>query len=554
MAILTKEETEPSSQPRALWVVVLFAAIAAAPVLLAGAPGGDFEYHMQHWMEAASESRAGVWYPRWAAQANLGFGEPDFIFYPPLSWVLGGLLIRIFPLDVAPAVYIFMVLVLAGLAMFALARRWLPPPHACIAAVFYTVNPYMLLCAYHRGAVAEMIVGALFPLVLLFALRVPADSGAVVPLALTFAACWLSDLPAAVVMTYALSLMIVTLAVVRRSAMTLWLGVAALALGFALAAFFIIPASYEQRWVQIEQAVSPDFRPESWEYDGRDADAVLEGLIEAFVYAGTALGGACVLLCWNWRRANRAAWWTLAALVIAAIFMMQPGITAVLWTHLPKLEFVQFPWRCLFVLSTCVALLLGVTLRRLHPGWFAAIALLIASAGGVPSGWRAEWHRHVVTQVAANIAHKQGYYADDKYLPTGTSGDRLEQVATKTPDAEATDKAVATVQVKVWAPSRRIIEVHATGPTALRLRLLAYPAWVVRVNGRPVSTKTDPATGQLMVPVSAGSSRVEVSFARTFDRTIGGAVSILAAVLVLMLTLHPKSSSFSQAASTPPMH
>ena len=55
-------------------------------------------------------------------------------------------------------------------------------------------------------------------------------------------------------------------AFIRRSWRVLTQGALAMLLGFALAAFFVLPAAYEQRWVHIEQVISPDFRPESWEF------------------------------------------------------------------------------------------------------------------------------------------------------------------------------------------------------------------------------------------------------------------------------------------------
>jgi hypothetical protein len=64
----------------------------------------------------------------------------------------------------------------------------------------------------------------------------------------------------------------------------------------------------------------------------------------------------------------------------------------------------------------------------------------------------------------------------------------------------------------------------------LTLRLFRYPAWRVQVNGRVVETAARAETGQMLVPVAAGMNRVEISFARTWDRTAGGWISILALV------------------------
>jgi hypothetical protein len=59
------------------------------------------------------------------------------------------------------------------------------------------------------------------------------------------------------------------------------------------------------------------------------------------------------------------------------------------------------------------------------------------------------------------------------------------------------------------------------------VRLFRYPAWRVEVNGRVVETAARAETGQMLVSVSAGMNRVEIQFVRTWDRTVGGWISLL---------------------------
>jgi hypothetical protein len=68
----------------------------------------------------------------------------------------------------------------------------------------------------------------------------------------------------------------------------------------------------------------------------------------------------------------------------------------------------------------------------------------------------------------------------------------------------------------------------------LALHLFNYPAWRVEVNGRIVQAGTREATGQMLVPVEAGENRVQITFIRTRDRTVGAWVSMVAVVFVLV--------------------
>ena len=133
-----------------------------------GIPSGhDFEFHINSWMEVLSQWRLGILYPRWAALAHFGYGEARFIFYPPASWMLGAALGSFLPWKIVPAVYEWIALTLSGCSMFLLARRFLQRRDAIFAAALYAANPYHIVIVYWRSAFAELLAGALLPLLLL---------------------------------------------------------------------------------------------------------------------------------------------------------------------------------------------------------------------------------------------------------------------------------------------------------------------------------------------------------------------------------------------------
>ena len=55
--------------------------------------------------------------------------------------------------------------------MFLLARRYLARADAIFAAALYAANPYHIVIVYWRSAFAELLAGALLPLLLLAVLR-----------------------------------------------------------------------------------------------------------------------------------------------------------------------------------------------------------------------------------------------------------------------------------------------------------------------------------------------------------------------------------------------
>jgi len=69
------------------------------------------------------------------------------------------------------------------------------------------------------------------------------------------------------------------------------------------------------------------------------------------------------------------------------------------------------------------------------------------------------------------------------------------------------------------------------------LRLFNYPAWKVDVNGRPTEAQTIAVTGQMMIPIPAGENQVQIRFARTGDRILGGFISLATVILLIAVLL-----------------
>jgi uncharacterized membrane protein len=518
--------------------------LALTPFFWRGSPSGhDFEFHMFSWMEVLSQWKVGVLYPRWAALAHWGYGEARFLFYPPASWVLGAALGSFLPWKVVPGAYCWLALSLAGVSMYRLAREWLPAYDALFAAALYAVNPYHLVIVYWRSAFAELLAAALLPLLLLRILRLgEAGVRPVLYLGMTLAAAWLTNAPAAVMIHYSVAALGVVLAVLERSWRPLWRTVLAIFLGAGLASFYLIPTVYETRWANIDQVLAPGLRAQDNFLFTNIPDAE-HNRFNLFVSTVAVVEiGVLVLAIWlsrSWRSQQRNRWILLAFWGGAAALIMV-SVTNPLWQHLPKLRFVQLPWRWLLCLNAVLALLLTMATRR----WISrALATAVLLGAVVVAGYRIQppwWDMAAdIAEMSDAITDGTGYEGSDEYVPVGA--DPYEVNKDQPLVVDSVGHSVPT-KALVWGQADRHLVVHATKPEMLTLRLFNYPGWEVTVNRRRVATKTTDVTGLMMIPVTGGRDDIQIRFGRTRDRAVGGVVSLLSIGMLLGMWMTTKPS------------
>ena len=529
------------------WTLALAGVLALAvisPFLHFGqASGHDFEFHVESWMDVARQWRQGVIFPRWATWANYGYGEPRFIFYPPASWILGAALGSLLPWWAVPSAFIVFAIALSSMSMHRLARDWMPPGAAVAAALFYAANPYQLLVIYLRSDFAELLASAIFPLAVYYALRcggAQTDANAdpawklqwqnAMGLSLVYAIIWLSNAPAAVISSYALALLLVAQAISQRSIRTLLIGAVGLGTGLMLAAFYIVPAAYERGWVNISQVLSDGLRPEqnflfTMILDPEHNLFNLKVSAVGMIVIGLAASGAA-LCCLRFPN-RRRSWAPVFVLTGVTLWFMTP-LSVLFWRYAPELRFVQFSWRWLTPLALCAAFFLGeMTVRSRKPTASILIVSAILAATGltillgpVSPPW---WDSEGLSAIRAQVQTEQGYEGTDEYTTLG--GDRTD-LPLSAPQVSLSPVA-GSVSIENWQPQRKEFEVDAPVAERAVVHLLNYPAWEVRVNGQIGTAESARGTEQLIVPLPAGKSRVEIRFVETPDRKIGAAFQAL---------------------------
>jgi len=559
--------TEPSAVQKAIgrgripgWLLALGLSLLVSLVIVlpffwyGSASGHDFEFHADSWFDAAQQWKEGVLYPRWTAWTNHGFGEPRFIFYPPLSWMLGAALTRLMPLTWVPVAFIVLTQTFAGLAAFLLLKRLTSERAAILGAACYAMNPNALLMTYIRSDFAEQLACAMFPLVLLGALKLcdylqdsESRVSSVVYFAIPFASVWLSNAPAGVIASYSIALLMAWAAITQRSLKIVVRGACGLALGLSLTGFYLIPAAYEQRWVNIGQALSSGLLPsqnflftaiEDVEHTWFNWIASMCALMLVLLLGISALLSGRLGKRGMARGAHRTGWTALLVVGAAATVLMM-RFTLPLWSLLPKLRFVQFPWRWMSIVALIFACFAAAVCER-RRGWllFAAMAVVSVPMGHllVSNSW---WDTDEMPTQYAAIERGTGFDGTDEYDPLGDDhsdlpvGALLVRILPESKDGSSAPQAQA--HVVEWKTEKKEIRVDAKDNTHVALRLLNYPAWRVEVNGRAIAPERMDDFNVMVIPVESGSSVIRVWFARTADRTVGIVVSVMAVMAAIVL-------------------
>jgi len=520
---------------------------------LGTASGHDFEFHAASWLDVAEQWKQGILFPRWTASTNHGFGEPRYIFYPPLSWLLGAALVTLLPDPAVPPVFILLVQTLAGLSAYLLLRNLASRRAAILASALYVINPNSLLITYARSDFAEQLACVFFPLLLLATLRLcgflddsPPRRTSIVPFAILFAAVWLSNAPAGVIASYSLALVFAWAALSQRSWLPLFRGAGGIALAFGLSAFYLVPAAYEQRWVNIAQALSSGLLPfqnflftviNDPEHTWFNWIASVCALSLIFLF-GLAVLASRVFSAGNASPRNRRIASTLL-LLGAASTVLTLRLSLPLWMHLPKLRFVQFPWRWMSILALVVACFLAFTMEtRRAWRWFAVLLVLTVPMAyfQVQNTW---WDEDEMPTLRDALSSGHGFDGTDEYDPLGD--DHLDLplnaplAAVVPPDSEDSPLPKVRFEFLRWSTEHKEIRVDASAEARIALRVLNYPAWRVEVNGKAVAPERTDDVNQMVVPVPAGRSDIRVQFTRTADRTLGNSISALSVLLAVAL-------------------
>lgn len=543
-----------------------------------GLPNGtDTLYHIYRVAEMDRSWSHGLLVPRWAETFYFGYGSPLFHYYASLSYFITSLLIRLTGWDAVNALRALIVLCMlgAGGGMFLFMRERVGNLAGVLVAVCYVYTPYIAYKEpYARGDFPELLAFALFPFIL-WRFEIFLQTGRV----------WVFAGFAAGLMVIAHNLM----ALVFTALLVAWLcwnglarvvsprragfGLAGVALGIGLTAYFWLPALAETSAVQFANLITLA------ELDYRnffvplrhllapsprlDAGAI-NGLLP-LLHLGQAqwmlalVGAAGAAIAFIRNRTRHAASLPFTMLTFfgvtaaALIFLVTPGSLFV-WEIFRPLAFLQFPWRFIGPIAVCLAVLAGfnaVWIKRLplRVGQLVtAVFIIFPVVLAMPLFYIPEWtNRTVDTSISAyhraeTSGRQMATTYSSEYLPVDvhTVPDPTPRLLTDYADGYPVDKAhhealpeSVVVELLEHSPQHDVWRVVADEPFTMEVLTFYFAGWQAEIDGVPAPIRPSDPHGLITFDVPAGDHTVRLFLGQTPARTVGIAISIGAVLIAI---------------------
>jgi hypothetical protein len=223
-------------------------------------------------------------------------------------------------------------------------------------------------------------------------------------------------------------------------------------------------------------------------------------------------------------------------------------LSATAWNHLPKLYFIQFPWRWLAPLNLAFAFLTAASIgswRKSLAKWLIPALVLGGIVAGAAAMVRTAWWDSCDAPfIAGEIASGHGYEGTDEYSPVGFDRSDLVpndpaygpngRIAKVEPTSgQIVPAAGVQIRMEQWSAERKALTAETANQTQVALHIVDYPAWEATLDGAPTEIEAAPDTEQILLSIPPGTHRLEVRFRRTWDRTTGDAVSLISAIGLL---------------------
>ncbi len=479
--------------------------------------------------------------PRWAGNLNWGFGHPILEFlYPFPSYIASIFHLIGFSLIDATKIVFGLGMPLSGLFMYLWLREFLGEKEGFIGGLIYMFTPYRFVELYVRGDIGENLAFAFMPLALFFILRlskkintlnVVGGSVAISLLILSHNGISLMYMP--FVIFYCLYLLYLSKNKFLLFRNFLYL----ILLGFALSAFFWVPALIEGKYTLRNIVTSGSYLTRfvdikslfysSWSYGGSGEFSVQLGIV-------------------NWLTIFFIPFFLFFLRKQKKIFILILGITLYtlisiflmlkqsnfIWGSLILLQNFQFPWRFLAIPVFSTAVFGAILVYSVSKGTKTIVFIVLLFA--ILFFNKDYWH-------AKGYVVKSDNFFNQIYNGTTDTGESapiwsvrfMEQRPKNYIDVISGHANITNLKRSMTMHNYKII---VEEKSRIVENTLYFPGWEVLVDGKKTNVEFQDQNyrGLMTFDVDKGAHLVQVMYSETKLRAASDMISLASLLAILV--------------------
>jgi hypothetical protein len=504
---------------------------------------------------------------RWVPDLGGGYGYPLFNYYGPLPYYFGEVIYLITGSLLVSVKVMFIFSFLGSFVfMYLCARKIWGELGGSLSAIFYSLAPYHAVDLYVRGAMGELWALMFFPALLWSVARLKENKSNLnlVINSLVLAALITSHNLSAMIFMPVYMIFILIYYLSNKDLVFIKRLAVSTIVGFLLAAFYFLPALFEQKLVHVEtttygyfsytehfKGFRKLFLDTTWGWGAsvrevpggeRDGMSFQIGLIHLLAWLG-----ALPVAYYFWKQKKRLLLGIFVLLtlgMVGSILMIHPR-SVFIWDLVGPLKFLQFPWRFLMLVTFFLSLSVG------------AITLLHTSSAIKKTLW--------IALVLVVVGYNFNYFRPEKFISTTEvellTGMQWERQIKRSifdylpKSAKFPPRDLVTVDYQVLSGTAEVVEyakisdqitmiVKVQDPAKLQLSQYYFPEWRIFVDDKPVEITSQNDLGLMEFNLPAGEHRV---YAKLFDtpiRLLGNYLTLIGLATIVFLVSRQRSIKY----------
>ena len=543
-------------------VILIFSFFANKPLLNPGFFPIHDDTQVARVYEMTKALKDGMFPVRWSQDLGYGYGYPIFNFYNPFPYYVGGVISLLgFDALFATKLMVILAIILSGFSMYFLAKEFFGKTGALFSSILYVFAPFHAVEIYVRGDFAENFAYAFIPLLFygLFKIYKNYSWKYVVMTSVSYALIILShNLTAMMVSPFVLIFILYFVFRERKDRTNHLIRLFfALFTGVLLSAFYSIPAIFEMKYTDVLSQIGggANFRDHfaclsqlwisQWGYGGSvkgciDGLSFMIGKYHIFLSASLFLVSIFFLISGKYSKKPKDKEnlyfiiFLFLNFLLSVFFMLQ--VSRPVWELLRPMEFFQYPWRFLIMVSFFSSFMAGGLFFLLEK--FVKdkntyyLLVFVACAFMIFVSLKFFVPQEILSKNSSDYTSKhalswEASKISDEYLPKGF---RVPENEYEIPDISNLTTPELTIKILERKTQYTKLDLDVVKSGNYVLPLSYFPAWKAKIDGKEVSINQ--SSKGSVVNFSKGKHIFELSFVQTPIEKLANLLS-LSGVLLL---------------------